>query len=415
MRGSSRRRWQRCWVCGQAPRWRWPMSTRTSRSRRAPLSDRPGWSWSWARRSATWCSGPSSAWCRGCVASSRTASCRGTSATRPASRPSATSSPGSSRRACQRSTGTRRASVDLDIHALLEAKAATLAPGQSGLLALDWSNGNRSVLVDVDLSGILIGLTLATRPEEIYRALIEATAFGTQTIIRNFVEHGVPIDELYACGGLPERNHLLMQIYADVTGMPLKVSGSSQTPALGSAMFGAVAAGAAAGGYDNIVDAAAHMASLAPVTYHAEPRRPRRLPAPARRIHAPARLLRPRPEQRHEDAQSHSRRDEWREMIATCDTVGQCGPAALASFQNPDAAGLPGRARGRGRRHWLRTSSRQRACLRGRPNPEWPRSDPRRSTRPVFLPGVAAGRSAQRACERSSDWRRGAAGSPDPY
>src|SRR6202011_1915068 len=128
-----------------------------------------------------------------------------------------------------------------------------------------------SVLVDVDLSGLLVGLTLASRPEEIYRAFIEATAFGTQTIIRNFVEHGVPIDELYACGGLPDRNHLLMQIYADVTGMPLKVSGSSQTPALGSAMFGAVAAGAAAGGYDNIVDAAAHMAHLAPTVYQPDP------------------------------------------------------------------------------------------------------------------------------------------------
>jgi L-ribulokinase len=161
--------------------------------------------------------------------------------------------------------------LDLDIQALLESKASLLAPGQSGLLALDWSNGNRSVLVDVDLSGILIGLTLATRPEEIYRALIEATAFGTQTIIANFVSHGVPVDELYACGGLPERNKLLMQIYADVTGMPLKVSGSSQTPALGSAMFGAVAAGAAAGGYDTIVDAASHMASLAPVVYTPNP------------------------------------------------------------------------------------------------------------------------------------------------
>jgi len=160
---------------------------------------------------------------------------------------------------------------NLDLHALLEAKAALLAPGQSGLLALDWSNGNRSVLVDVDLSGVLIGLTLATRPEEIYRALIEATAFGTQTIIRNFVAHGVPVDELYACGGLPEHNRLLMQIYADVTGMPLKVSGSSQTPALGSAMFGAVAAGSQAGGYDTIVEAAAHMASLAPVVYARTP------------------------------------------------------------------------------------------------------------------------------------------------
>src|SRR6202011_2297841 len=124
-----------------------------------------------------------------------------------------------------------------------------------------------SVLVDVDLSGLLVGLTLASRPEEIYRAFIEATAFGTQTIIRNFVEHGVPIDELYACGGLPDRNQLLMQIYADVTGMSIKVSGSSQTPALGSAMFGALAAGSVRGGYDTIVEAAERMAHLAPHTY----------------------------------------------------------------------------------------------------------------------------------------------------
>jgi L-ribulokinase len=150
----------------------------------------------------------------------------------------------------------------LDIHALLEEKAAALRPGESGLLALDWWNGNRSVLVNVDLSGVLLGGTLLTRPEEIYRALIEATAFGTRMIIENFRAHGVPVDELYACGGLPEHNALLMQIYADVTGMEIKLSASSQTPALGSAMFGAVAAGAAAGGYDDIVDAARAMAHL---------------------------------------------------------------------------------------------------------------------------------------------------------
>jgi L-ribulokinase len=159
----------------------------------------------------------------------------------------------------------------LDIHALLEEKAARLRPGQSGLLALDWWNGNRSVLVDVDLSGLLIGATLQTRPEEIYRALIEATAFGTQTIIRNFVEHGVPVDELYACGGLPERNTLLMQIYADVTGMEIKLSASSQTPALGSAMFGALAAGSANGGYDDIVAAARQMARLKPHVFRPDP------------------------------------------------------------------------------------------------------------------------------------------------
>jgi len=155
----------------------------------------------------------------------------------------------------------------LDMHALLEDKASRLRPGQTGLLALDWWNGNRSVLVDVDLSGLLLGATLQTKPEDIYRALIEATAFGTRLIIENFLTHGVPIHELYACGGLTERNTLLMQIYADVTGMDIKVSASAQTPALGSAMFGAVAAGAAAGGYDDIVDAARNMAHLKPTVF----------------------------------------------------------------------------------------------------------------------------------------------------
>jgi L-ribulokinase len=150
----------------------------------------------------------------------------------------------------------------IDPHALLEEKAARMKPGESGLLALDWWNGNRSVLVDVDLSGLLLGATLATKPEEIYRALIEATAYGTRVIVEAFQDNGVPIHELVACGGLPEKNRLLMQIYADVTGCPFKVSASKQTPALGSAMFGAVAAGAALGGYDSIYEAAQHMAQL---------------------------------------------------------------------------------------------------------------------------------------------------------
>jgi len=159
----------------------------------------------------------------------------------------------------------------LDIHTLLEEKAAALAPGESGLLALDWWNGNRSVLVDVDLTRLLIGATLATRPEEIYRALIEATAFGTRVIVETFQENGVPIHELVACGGLPEKNKLLMQIYADVTGMPIRVSASRQTPALGSAMFGAVAAGAAGGGYDSIFEAARNMARLKDEDYVPNP------------------------------------------------------------------------------------------------------------------------------------------------
>ena len=150
----------------------------------------------------------------------------------------------------------------IDIHQLLEEKSAKLKVGESGLLALDWWNGNRSVLVDVDLTGLLIGATLTTKPEEIYRALIEATAYGKRIIIETFQKNGVPIHELVACGGLPEKNKLLMQIYADVIGLPIRVSASKQTPALGSAMFGAVAAGKAAGGYDSIYDAAKVMAHL---------------------------------------------------------------------------------------------------------------------------------------------------------
>jgi L-ribulokinase len=159
----------------------------------------------------------------------------------------------------------------LDLHKLLELEAARLKPGESGLLALDWWNGNRSVLVDVDLTGLLLGATLATRAPEIYRALIEATAFGTRVIVESFEKNGVPVNEIVTCGGLPEKNRLLMQIYADVTGRELKLTASSQTPALGSAMFGAVAAGRAAGGYDSIFEAAPKMARLKPRTFKPNP------------------------------------------------------------------------------------------------------------------------------------------------
>lgn len=155
----------------------------------------------------------------------------------------------------------------MNIHQLLEEKAAKLKPGESGLIALDWWNGNRSVLVDVDLTGLLIGATLLTKPEEIYRALIEATAYGTRVIIETLENHGVPVNELVACGGLPEKNELLMQIYADVTGREFKVAGSSQTPALGSAMFGAVAAGKEMGGFDSIFEAAPVMGKLKDKSY----------------------------------------------------------------------------------------------------------------------------------------------------
>jgi L-ribulokinase len=157
------------------------------------------------------------------------------------------------------------------IHEVLAADASLLEPGESGLIALDWWNGNRSVLVDVDLTGLLVGATLATRPPAIYRALLEATAFGTRVIVDAFRDAGVAVDEIVACGGLPRKSSLLMQIYADVTGLPIRLAASDQTSALGSAMFAAVAAGGRAGGYDSIVEAAGQMAHLSDVLYRPEP------------------------------------------------------------------------------------------------------------------------------------------------
>jgi L-ribulokinase len=148
------------------------------------------------------------------------------------------------------------------IHQVLEAHAAKLKPGESGLLALDWWNGNRSILVDADLSAMMVGMTLATTAPEMYRAWLESTAFGRRIILESFFKGGLLVKEIIACGGLPDRNKLLMQIYADVTGLPIKVAASNYASALGSAMFGAVAAGQVAGGYDTIQEAATHMAHL---------------------------------------------------------------------------------------------------------------------------------------------------------
>ncbi|MBL9126916.1 MAG: ribulokinase, partial [Verrucomicrobiales bacterium] len=128
-------------------------------------------------------------------------------------------------------------------HEALTAQAAKLRPGESGLLALDWNNGNRTVLVDQRLTGLLLGQTLYTTPAEVYRALIEATAFGALTIIRRFEEYGVPVSQIINCGGIAEKNPVVMQIYADVTGRPMKVSRSAQTCALGAAVAAAVVGG----------------------------------------------------------------------------------------------------------------------------------------------------------------------------
>ena len=151
---------------------------------------------------------------------------------------------------------------DESLHAMLSAAAARLAPGESGLIALDWNNGNRTILVDPRLTGLLIGQTLHTTPPEIYRALIEATAFGARAIVERMREYGVPIERVVCCGGIAEKNDLFMQIYADVIGQPMLIAGSPQTPALGSAVSAAVTAGAAAGGYDAWTDAQDRMTTI---------------------------------------------------------------------------------------------------------------------------------------------------------
>jgi L-ribulokinase len=150
------------------------------------------------------------------------------------------------------------AQAGLNLHEHLEQEAARQAVGEHGLVALDWWNGNRSTLVDTTLSGLLIGMTLATRAPDIYRALIESTAFGTREIIEAFEDRGIAVKELVAAGGLPEKNMLLRQIYADVTGRTFKLAGSAQSPALGSAMHAAVAAGV----YPDIQTAADKMGQL---------------------------------------------------------------------------------------------------------------------------------------------------------
>jgi len=125
----------------------------------------------------------------------------------------------------------------------LEQAAANMRPGETGLLALDWWNGNRSILADADLTGAIFGLTLQTSEEQIYRALLESIAFGNRRIMENFIEHGLELTEIVACGGIAERSPLIMQLLADTSGFEVHIPGSSEIPSRGSALFGAVAAG----------------------------------------------------------------------------------------------------------------------------------------------------------------------------
>jgi L-ribulokinase len=154
----------------------------------------------------------------------------------------------------------------LRIYALLEEKARGLDPGSNGLVALDWFNGNRSTLMNANLHGVISGFTLKTKPEQIYRALIEATAFGVKQIIDTHETGAQPLTALYACGGLT-KDRLLMQIYADILGKPIKVAASLQPVALGAAIFGALAAGSVGDGYDTAAEAVQNMAPVPAKVY----------------------------------------------------------------------------------------------------------------------------------------------------
>src|SRR5262249_28270915 len=163
-------------------------------------------------------------------------------------------------------------------HEELSKAASKIAPGESGLLALDWNNGNRTILVDQRLTGLLVGQTLYTTPAEIYRALIEATAFGALTIINRFEEYGVKVSQVVNCGGIAEKNPVVMQIYADVTGRPMRISRSAQTCALGSAVVGGARGAPGGGGRGEMRGAATGHDRFEAARFQTKPRCARDLP-----------------------------------------------------------------------------------------------------------------------------------------
>ncbi len=161
--------------------------------------------------------------------------------------------------------------LGISVHMLLSEKAAALKPGESGLIALDWWNGNRSCLADAKLSGMILGLTLRTKPEEIYRALLEAAAFGMRAIFEEFEKGGVIARELYACGGIVGENPFMMQIYADVLGQTIYTASTDQGSAFGASVYAAVAAGIQTGGYGSIKEAARAMGKKGETKYEPIP------------------------------------------------------------------------------------------------------------------------------------------------
>ena len=159
----------------------------------------------------------------------------------------------------------------ISIYRYLDEKTEKELPGESGLIALDWWNGNRSVLIDARLSGLLLGCTLRTKPEEIYRALVEATAFGTRKILETYEEYGIPVEEIYIAGGIAKKDPFVMQVYSDVTNREIHIAGSPQVPAYSSAIWGAIAAGRENGGFGGVDEAVRAMAKVEKKVYQPDP------------------------------------------------------------------------------------------------------------------------------------------------
>lgn len=165
----------------------------------------------------------------------------------------------------------KAALMGMNRHEYLTYLAKIKKPGETGLIALDWLNGNRSVIVNADLSGMILGMTLSTKPEDIYRALIESTAFGTRMIVDTFEDAGVDITKICACGGITGKNEFFMQVYADVLKREIRVVRSSQASALGSCIYASVAAGKEAGGYQSIREAAKNMGGVSQKSFRPIP------------------------------------------------------------------------------------------------------------------------------------------------
>lgn len=165
----------------------------------------------------------------------------------------------------------KAAQTGQDMFQVLTEDALKLQPGESGLVALEWWTGNRSILNNANLSGMILGLSMTTKPHEIYRALVEATAFGTRVIVDNFEKHGVPVERVVACGGLSRKSRLVMQVFADVLGRDIEISNIKESTALGSAMYAMVSLGREKGGYDTLEEAVQALIRPAEVVYHPNP------------------------------------------------------------------------------------------------------------------------------------------------